>query len=83
MSYGSYGPERGQQGKVPDIVADAGRPLAWVEPDPKQPLAFHAAGQSEPFSMIPLYQVMHDRYAVYWKVKEGRKSVDVRAVLST
>ena len=68
MSYGDYEPKPGEQQKVPDIVADHGRPASWIEPDAKQPLTFHAVGQSQPLTMVPLYRVIHDRYAVYWKV---------------
>ena len=68
MSYGDPGPKAGAEQKVPDIVADSSNPTAWIEPDARQPLTFHAVGQSQPISMVPLYQVMHNRYAVYWKV---------------
>ena len=53
---------------MPDIVADASNPTAWIEPDQRQPLTFHAVGQSQPITMVPLYQIIHNRYAVYWKV---------------
>jgi DUF1680 family protein len=68
MSYGNPGPKAGAEQKVPDIVADASNPTAWVELDARQPLTFQTVGQSQPISMVPLYQVMHNRYAVYWKV---------------
>lgn len=68
MSYGDPGPKAGAQQKVPDIVAPSSNPTAWIEPDGRQPLTFHAVGQSQPITMIPLYQVLHNRYAVYWKV---------------
>jgi uncharacterized protein len=68
MSYGNPGPKAGAEQKVPDIVADASDPTAWIEPDARQPLTFQTVGQSQPISMVPLYQVMHNRYAVYWKV---------------
>ena len=67
MSYGHYGP-RGAQSKAPDIVADPERPAAWLEPDPKQSLIFKAVGQSQPMTSIPLYKVIHERYAVFWKI---------------
>ena len=44
------------------------KPTAWIEPDAKQPLTFHAVGQSQPLTLVPLYKVIHERYAVYWKV---------------
>ncbi|MGA7754026.1 MAG: beta-L-arabinofuranosidase domain-containing protein [Candidatus Sulfotelmatobacter sp.] len=71
MTFSGAGPKLGTQIKVPDITAKAAHPLAWIEPDPKQLLAFRAVGQSQPFSLVPLYRVIHERYAVYWKVKSS------------
>jgi uncharacterized protein len=68
MSYGDYEPKPGNQKNVPDITASSARPTEWIEPDPKQPLTFHAVGQEQPFTMVPLNKVIHERYAVYWKV---------------
>jgi uncharacterized protein len=68
MLYGDYEPKPTDQEKVPEIVADANRPTAWVEADSKQPLTFHAVGQSNPSTLVPLYQIINERYAVYWKV---------------
>lgn len=72
MLYGEYGPKEKAQVKVPDIVADPLTPTAWVEPDPKKSLTFRAVGQSQPVTLVPLYQIIRERYAVYWKV--NRKS---------
>jgi DUF1680 family protein len=69
MTFSGAGPKLGMQIKVSDITAGAAHPLAWIEPDPKQSLAFRAVGQPEGFELIPLYKVIHERYAVYWKVK--------------
>jgi DUF1680 family protein len=69
MTYSGMGPKSGTQSKVPEIVADAAHPTAWIEPDSKQPLTFHAVGQPQPITLVPLNQVIHERYAVYWKVK--------------
>jgi hypothetical protein len=70
QSYGTYGP-RGTQGKVPDLVAKSFDVASCIEPDPKQPLTFRAVGQSEPINLAPLNQIIHERYAVYWKVKNS------------
>jgi uncharacterized protein len=74
MSYGNYEPKPDAQKKVPDIIADPANPTAWVEPDARQSLRFHAAGQSQAFPLVPLYQVIHNRYAVYWNVKDRKNS---------
>ncbi len=68
MTYIGSGP-KDPPSKVPDITADASRPVAWLEPDATQPLSFHAIGQSQPITLVPLNQIFHERYAVYWKVK--------------
>jgi len=72
MSYSGYGPKSGTQIKVPDIVAASGKPAAWIEPDAKQPLTFQAVGQPQPLTLVPLYKVIHERYAVYWKVNNKK-----------
>jgi len=69
MSYGDYEPKPGDQQKVPDIVANSGNLTAWIEPDGTQLLTFRAVGQSQPLTLVPLNSVIHERYAVYWKVK--------------
>jgi hypothetical protein len=69
LTYSGYGPKAGTESKVPDIVAESGKPTAWIEPDSKQPLTFHAVGQAQPLNLVPLNKVIHERYAVYWKVK--------------
>ncbi len=63
------GPKRDDQYKVPEITADSHEPTGWVKPDPKEPLKFHAEGQSQSFPLVPLNSIFHERYAVYWKVK--------------
>jgi DUF1680 family protein len=68
MTYGDYEPKPGDQKKVADIVADESKPTSWIEQDAKQSLVFHTAGQDQPQTLVPLYQVIHERYAVYWKV---------------
>jgi DUF1680 family protein len=71
--YGDYEPKASDQAKVPDIVADSTMPTGWVEPDPKQPLTFRTVGQSQALTLVPLYKVIDQRYAVYWKV--GNKNL--------
>jgi uncharacterized protein len=68
LMYGDYQPKPGDQYKVSDIIADPGKPTAWVEPDGNQPLIFRTVGQSKPITMVPLYKIIRERYAVYWRV---------------
>jgi DUF1680 family protein len=72
LQYGDYEPKTNPPIKVPDIVVDANTPTAWVEQDPKEPLTFHATGQSQAVTMVPLNQVIRERYAVYWKINTKR-----------
>jgi len=67
MLYGDYEPKPGDF-KMINIVADPNKPTAWLQRDPKQGLTFHGVGQSQPLTLVPLYQVIHERYAIYWKV---------------
>ena len=68
MTYGDLEPKPGNQRNVANISADPKEPTAWIEPDARQPLTFHTVGQAETSTLVPLYQVIHERYAVYWKV---------------
>jgi uncharacterized protein len=68
MLYGDYEPKPTDLYKVPEIVADKANPTAWVKSDPKGPLMFEAVGQSQSMTLVPLYTIIPERYAVYWKV---------------
>jgi uncharacterized protein len=68
MMYGDYEPKPTDPTKVADITADAGKPTGWIEADPKQPLTFHTVGQAQSSTLVPLYKIINERYAVYWKV---------------
>jgi uncharacterized protein len=68
MLYGDYEPKPADLYKVPEIVADKANPTAWVKSDPKRPLMFEAVGQSQSMTLVPLYTIIPERYAVYWKV---------------
>jgi hypothetical protein len=52
-------------------TTNAGGAMQWVEriPDEKQ-LRFRTAGQTEGTKLMPLYQIMDERYSVYWKVNQ-------------
>ena len=71
MAYSGYGPKSGTEIKVPDIVAEPAHPTAWMERNPKLPLTFEAVGQAQAITLVPLNKVIHERYAVYWKVKSA------------
>ncbi len=66
--YGEMGPKQGEEKKIPTIVAKPEDPTGWLEPDGSQPLVFHATGQPQPLTLVPLNSIYRERYAVYWKV---------------
>ncbi len=68
MTYGDYEPKASDQRRVANISANPQQPTAWIAPDARQPLTFHTVGQTETSTLVPLYQIIHERYAVYWKV---------------
>jgi DUF1680 family protein len=57
---------------APAIVASTQDPLGWLKPVSDQPLTFQTVGQSKMLSLIPLYKVFGERYAVYWKMAPSR-----------
>jgi len=59
----------GKPGPAPVIRAHASDAFDWVEAVAGQRLSFRTAGQSESISLVPLYKVSGERYAVYWKVQ--------------
>jgi autotransporter-associated beta strand protein len=57
-------------GTVPALVTDAATLLSNTVPVAGQPLAFQTRGAGRPndVTLIPFYQVMHQRYSVYWSL---------------
>ncbi|HZU10710.1 MAG TPA: hypothetical protein VFA02_12475, partial [Pseudacidobacterium sp.] len=51
---------------MPEATTAANRPAAWLEKT--EGLKFQTVGQSKQTSLIPLYQLLDQRYSVYWKV---------------
>lgn len=68
MQYSGYGP-RGTPFKTPEITAKIDDVMSWVQPVSGQPLQFKATAGEHPVDMAPLNQILHNKYAVYWKVK--------------
>ena len=69
MYSGDYEPKPGNQFTVADIAANPAQSTAWVEPESKEPLSFRTVGQSQAITLVPLYRIIGERYAVYWNVK--------------
>jgi DUF1680 family protein len=53
---------------MPQVVSEDIHSVQWVAPVAGEKLRFHTAGQAQGTNLIPLYQLMDERYSVYWKV---------------
>lgn len=59
----------GTPAPLPPIAANANNPVGWVEAVPDRKLRFRTAGQCDPVSLVPFYQIADHKYVVYWKVR--------------
>jgi len=57
--------------KAPSFVATSDDPSAWIKPVAGKPLEFRTVGQTTDVTLVPLYTLFDERYAVYWKVVQG------------
>jgi hypothetical protein len=58
---------------VPDIVSDSGDPADWLEAMPGASLTFKArdAGAANGIVFRPVYEVQHQRFSVYWRLRHS------------
>jgi hypothetical protein len=54
---------------APEITSASVDPAQWLEPVAGTPLEFRTKGQATPITFSPFYQVLEERYGVYWRVK--------------
>jgi len=56
---------------VPDIITTSNNPADWLGPVEGATLAFlaHDAGPADGIVFRPLYEVHHQRYSVYWRIR--------------
>jgi len=74
--YGDTGPfEHRQRGSgpppIPELPSAKGKvedPSSWVRTASNQKLTFEAAGESGTATLVPMNEIVHERYDVYWKV---------------
>jgi DUF1680 family protein len=61
---------------IPDIDNSSPKPGDWLQPVSDSPLAFkvHDAGAANGITFRPLYDIHHERYSVYWRVREALAS---------
>jgi DUF1680 family protein len=57
---------------VPDVESASANPVNWLQPIQGASLAFkmHDSGAANGIIFRPLYDVHHERYSVYWRVRE-------------
>jgi hypothetical protein len=67
LVYGPLAPDATKQIAVPPMVVSRGMAADFVEPVRSEPLAFRTAGQTSSTRLSPLYQILDERYTVYWK----------------
>ncbi|MGH7870071.1 MAG: beta-L-arabinofuranosidase domain-containing protein, partial [Candidatus Dormibacteraceae bacterium] len=53
---------------VPAMANTSNSPTGWVEASASSPLTFRSTGQPENVTLVPLYKLKGQRYAVYWKL---------------
>ena len=58
---------KGEPIPAPDLVAAGPTLESWVKPVAGLPLTFRTAGQMRDVDLVPLYRVIDERYAVYWR----------------
>lgn len=71
MRFGEYGP-RGTPYKVPEISGTVDDVSSWVQPAAGSTLQFQAVHQTQAIDLVPLNQILQNKYAVYWKVNPAK-----------
>jgi DUF1680 family protein len=59
---------KGDPSTPPDLSVRDKAVATWVAPLPGRSLDFAIAGQEQSIALVPLYRIMDERYAVYWKL---------------
>lgn len=57
--------------KAPELTATSDDPSQWIKAVAGKPLEFRTTGQPTDFTLVPLYRLFDERYAVYWKVNRA------------
>ncbi len=67
MIDGYEGPDMNRLPPLPMPEFNATSESHWAKKDDSVDLLFHTVGQSEKTDLKPLYQIVNERYSVYWK----------------
>jgi hypothetical protein len=66
------GPDMARLPSLPMPQFEAGKEGFWVKKDGDGDLSFRTVSQAKEMELRPLYQVLDERYSVYWQ--EARKA---------
>ena len=56
---------------VPPIVAKSANPGDWLKRAPGAGIEFRTVGQARELALVPLNEILDERYAVYWRLKSS------------
>jgi DUF1680 family protein len=79
--YGASAPRRTPGATPPTMPAATGKvddSASWIEPVPNQTLNFRTVGQATQGTLVPVNQIVHERYDVYWKVSPSPQTPPAR-----
>jgi uncharacterized protein len=53
---------------APELRPKSPNPADWILPVSGRPLEFRTAGQTQEVTLVPLYSLFDERYAIYWRM---------------
>jgi hypothetical protein len=62
---------RAAAASVAPIEGDTEGDVDWVEPVKGESLAFRTVGQGQDLALVPVSAIHGERYAVYWRFRDG------------
>ena len=54
---------------APDITGSAADPASWLRRTPSSRLEFRTVGQRSELALVPLNEILDERFAVYWRIQ--------------
>jgi DUF1680 family protein len=66
--YGAIAGRRAPDAQMPAATGKLDDPATWVEPNGNAALQFRAKSEPAQATLVPINEIVHERYDVYWKV---------------
>jgi uncharacterized protein len=66
--YGSTAGRRTPGAQMPAATGKVDDSTTWIEADGNEPMRFRAKAGATQATLVPISQIVHERYDVYWKV---------------